>query len=51
MLHIALNNIKRNAGSKSMAPSDEVFAAHLVSIQALVLAEQVMLCQGIFRFN
>jgi hypothetical protein len=42
---------KRNAGSKIMVASSEMFPAYLVFIQALVFAERVMLFQGIFRAN
>jgi hypothetical protein len=40
-----------SAGSKIMAASGVMFPAYLVSVQALVFAERVMLFQGIFRTN
>jgi len=40
-----------NAGSKITAASGEMFPAYLVSIQALVFAERIMLFQSIFCAN
>jgi len=52
VLHNALKkNQTRNAGSKITAASGEMFPVYLVSIQAVMLAERVMLFQGIFRAN